>query len=125
MLDRNFPVEVYKNLHKDCYSIRQRGKVIAHVKNIKLKDVTFKVSEAGRKRVLESGQKNVHAVIRGYVSRRTELNAELETSSCSVTYNPYKFKTFVDSEEEPILRADFVDMEHDCDFCPVIAIFKD
>ena len=47
-------VFVYRNLHKKCYSVKdwKTKKVIAHVDNIFLKDAVFKVSEAGRQRVL-------------------------------------------------------------------------
>lgn len=64
-------VEVYYNLHRKCLSVRSRitgptyGKVLAHVDHIVLRDVEFKVSEAGRRRVIREQRKNVHAVIRG------------------------------------------------------------
>ena len=47
-------VEVYRNLHKNCFSVRaltgeNKGKVIDHVQEITLKDVKFAVQPAGRK----------------------------------------------------------------------------
>ena len=51
-LDLTKPVKVYKNLHNGMFSVQQAGKVVAHVDTIDLVDVTFKVSESGRQRVL-------------------------------------------------------------------------
>ena len=58
-------VEVYKNLRKQCFSIRQKGKVIGYALVLAMSNVEFVVQQGGRKRVLESGQKNVHAFLRG------------------------------------------------------------
>ncbi len=44
--------KVYYNLHKKCLSIMLRGKVLQHSTEFFLKDVEFKVSQAGRSRVL-------------------------------------------------------------------------
>ena len=61
-------VEVYYNLHRHLFSIRHKGKVIGHRRYVSLSDVTFAVQPAGRKKVLETGQKNVHAFVRGDVT---------------------------------------------------------
>ena len=47
-------IEVYKNLHKHCWSVRDNktGKVIQHVRNIHLVDAKLVVRPAGRERVL-------------------------------------------------------------------------
>lgn len=58
---------VYWNIRKRCYSIRYKGNVIAHAKEVLLADPEFVVSEAGRQRVLDSGHKNVHAGVRGEI----------------------------------------------------------
>ena len=57
-------VEVYRNLHKNCFSVRaltgeNKGKVIDHVQEITLKDVKFAVQPAGRKSVLKEKQKKI------------------------------------------------------------------
>jgi hypothetical protein len=87
-------VEVYRNLHKNCFSVRalngdKKGKVIDHVKSITLKEATFAVQPAGRKRVLKEKRKNVHAFIRGIPT-----NEPLE-DSYEVKYDPYLNNTFV------------------------------
>ena len=63
----NTKVRVYKNLHKDCYSIQdaKTRKVIGYAAKFLLEGVEFKVSEAMRQKVIETGQKNVHAMMEG------------------------------------------------------------
>lgn len=62
-------VKVFRNLTKGCYSIQARGpkgfRTVAHADSVMLDDVIFKVSEAGRQRVLETGKKQVHAFVCG------------------------------------------------------------
>lgn len=62
------PVRVYRNLHKQCYSIQQNGIVRCHADHVELYDCTFKVFERGRQRVLREQRKNVHSFIIGKVS---------------------------------------------------------
>jgi hypothetical protein len=101
-------VEVYWNLHKKVFSVRarsgeHRGRVIAHVDRFTLVNATFAVSEAGRKRVLAEQRKNVHAFVRGEWAEQT--NARMS----KVTYNPYRYETFVRaSDETPILESAMV-----------------
>ena len=66
-INLNQPVYVYKNLHKDCWSVRQDGLVKAHAKELSLHSCVFKVSKHGRARVLKEKRKNVHAGIEGYI----------------------------------------------------------
>lgn len=84
-------VYVYRNLHQDCWSVRSKktGRVLAHCINLSVKDATFKVSEAGRQRVLREKRKNVHAGVEGVVCE------DHGPVGRPVTYNPYKAPTFV------------------------------
>jgi hypothetical protein len=96
-------VFVYRNLHRKCYSVKsvRTGRVIAHVDSIDLIDVRFKVSEAGRQRVLKTKQKNVHAGVVGYIA-----DVSLLCQSSKVTYNPYRFDSFIRKDNEmPIYEA--------------------
>ena len=98
-------VEVYWNLHKDLYSVRaltgpNKGRVVAHVEAIDLYDVTFAVQLAGRNRVLAERRKNVHAFVRGIVTAGLP-DARYQV----VTYNPYKYETFVDASTERPIRG--------------------
>lgn len=105
-------VFVYFNLHKKLFSIKalegpSKGRVIGHEEYILLKDATFKVSEAGRQRVLREKRKNVHAGVVGDWSGITGLDI---VSRCKVpvTYNPYKYKSFVNKDTEtPIQNAGY------------------
>ena len=63
---------VYFNLHRKVWSIKalegeHKGRVIAHSSMVEMSDCSFKVSEAGRQRVLRDKRKNVHAGIVGVV----------------------------------------------------------
>lgn len=100
-------VQVYRNLHKNCYSVRckKTRKVIAHVNYIQLVNVEFKVSESGRRRVLREKRKNVHAVVEG----DTILNGMENIEGIRVKYNPYFVDCFY-TEDGPIFKADRVVM---------------
>lgn len=63
-------VRVYRNLNRSghWYSVMQDGRVIGHTQHILLHQVECVINEAGRKRCLATGVKNVHAYLEGYVS---------------------------------------------------------
>ena len=112
-LDFSKPIEVYKNLHKDCWSIRQNRIVQFHTDYICLQDAEFIVSQAGRLRVLKNAQKNVHAFVRGFwCDPKEQWSERLAFGYDEVTYNPYKYDSFVltNTGGEPVNRAKFVDM---------------
>ena len=114
-------VDVYYNLHKKCLSVKDRktGLVVKHTHAIRLTSkgghygrIDFNVNEKGRQRVLETRQKNVHATVRGYVhdlgkvKSLEERKARKPKTLRQVTYNPYKYETFVDIKtKEPVLYA--------------------
>ena len=106
-------VQIYKNLHNGMWSIRcTRSKlVIAHASYVVLSDVTFKVSEAGRQRVIREGKKNVHAFAEGIlenwaghpykdrIAQTPQLTCAISYTSFDgerfkVGYNPYRFPYF-------------------------------
>lgn len=102
-------VQVYFNLHKKCYSVRDKKTrlVIAHVNEICLGDVTFKVSEKGRQRVLASKQKNVHALVEGTILSYGAFKRDMR----GVEYNPYKYESFITrADKQPIESANEVYM---------------
>ena len=97
-------VFVYFNLHKKVFSVKalqgdRKGRVIAHVRDITLRDVQFKVSEAGRQRVLREQRKNVHAGVVGHWAGGVD-DLIVERSVVPVTYNPYKYSSFVLAESQ-------------------------
>lgn len=98
-------VEVYFNLHKYTFSVRscKTGRVIGHTDEVHIDNPTFVVRKSGRERVLREGKKNVHAFVRGDVTLFSDTNRPtLDT----LTYNPYKYASFVDKQtEEPVYKA--------------------
>jgi hypothetical protein len=126
--------EVYRNLHfkgETVYSVRKDGLVEGHALTIIMdgttkRPVTFAVGPKGNQRVRDEERKNVHAVIRGYMINAVwhdtdEMEHALNTCEYfreremskrdgyewkQVTYNPYKYKTFVTIEEGlPVFTA--------------------
>ena len=98
-------VEVYRNLHKKCWSVRdtKTGRVIKHADEVHLEDVQFVVRPAGRAKVLSEKRKNVHAFAKGIIS---DCATEERYNPSSVIYNPYKYDSFVYSNsEQPIFNA--------------------
>lgn len=110
-LTEGTPVRIYWNLHSYRYSVQAkvdgRWKVVGHVDQFDLTDVEFKVSQAGRERVLREKRKNVHAFVHGKWSWGT-----LESGIIArVSYNPYKADTFIRhymGAEAPVRRAPVV-----------------
>ena len=93
-------VQVYYNLHKKCLSIRHKGKVIEHAREVTLTDARFHVQPAGRERVLREKKKNVHAYVSGKLKESfwfLQSPSYVWTAEQRVSYNPYKYKSFVDN----------------------------
>ena len=103
-------VFVYFNLHKRCFSVKalegsRKGRVIAHKDSLALYGATFKVSQAGRERVLRERKKNVHAGVVGIWSERKMVVDDLVVyegiaNGRQITYNPYKYDSFVFKDTE-------------------------
>ena len=94
-IDPNKKIEVYFNLHKKIWSVRQSGKVVQHTNFIQIREPQYVVSQKGNERVRREKKKNVHAFVRGYVENRLPV---FPRKSTFITYNPYKHKTFVDKK---------------------------
>jgi hypothetical protein len=98
---RDEPVEVYRNLNRGGYSIRQRGLVVGHADYVTLLDATFVVRESGRKRALREGVRNVHAWVSGAMLPRTRKVAC--TSMIEVSYRPKEVPWFFRADHKPNL----------------------
>lgn len=112
-------VEVYFNLHKRVFSVRncKTGRVIGHTSSIKIKDPAFVVRKSGRLRVLRERKKNVHAFVRG------ELDASHQSTDAQekLYYNPYEVDSFmVCKTSEPIDKAKEAYLYIDSNNKPVI-----
>ena len=107
-------VMVYYNLHKHTFSISYNGRVIAHADYVKLFNVEFRVRQGGRDKVLKEKRKNVHSFVIGTLVDYCKYPCEdmpSEPNNNIVTYNPYKYNSFVMKDtEEPVYRADIVKM---------------
>ena len=114
--------DCYLNLHKTGFlSVRaaegpDKGRVVGHVSAIELEGCTFRVSEAGRQRVIRDRCKNVHATVRGRV---VEASMEATPAPCltakhsailaaggrDTTYQPYYTPTFINRETKHPVHA--------------------
>ena len=57
--------DVYRNLTRRVWSVREGGRVVEHVAEIALADVRLIVQPGGRAAVIRSGHRCVHAWARG------------------------------------------------------------
>lgn len=109
---------VYKNLHRNCFSIKSKGLVVGYCDAVTILEPRFITSEAGRQRVIKERAKNVHAFIEGYLSDveglvlkdgRSVIETPLKTPSDApqgiLTYNPYEHIGFVDKATGALLEA--------------------
>jgi len=102
-------VFVYFNLHKNVFSLQSRNKenyglVLGHADHVILKNAKFVVRPKGRERVLKEKKKNVHAGVVGCLVDAVGTN----NTSKAITYNPYKYSTFVVRDtEQPIEQAEY------------------
>ena len=106
-LDYSRKVKVYRNLHKDCYSIKQDGLVKAHADKVDLWDCAFQVDKSGRERTLSEGRKNVHAFVIGYISEKFFGEfSYIHNDAVKVRYNPKISGTFFIAEtKKPCFSA--------------------
>jgi hypothetical protein len=102
----NKEVHIYRNLHNHKISVQGRvgnsWKVIGHVENCILSEVSFIVQESGRKRVLRDRQKNVHAWAKGNLI--AEIDATIITP-VSLMYDPYQHQGFVERKTENLIAS--------------------
>lgn len=103
-------IQVYYNSHKKLFSVQEKvdgkWKVVEHTNEIFLRNVSFKVSEAGRQRVLKKKRKNFHAKM---VGERFPFIPKSFVYRDEVSYNPYKGPNFmITKEEKPLDWAKYV-----------------
>ena len=99
-------VEVYWNLNKNCFSVRHKGKVIAHRNCVHLRDIKWVVQPGGRARVIRERRKNVHAFARGTLVTTTPHPFDHEYKR--IIYNPYEYESFVTlGTKTPVYESTF------------------
>lgn len=69
-----------------------------------LEDAKFIVKQSGRKKVLETKVKNVHAYIEAELILPQPAFVKIDKSE-KVRYNPYLFDSFVNQNEQPVQNA--------------------
>ena len=113
--DEGQRIHAYYNIPKDTVSVRNTSrKVILHRPSVVLKEADFRVSEAGRERVLKEEWRNVHAVVYGYWSSGCPEDCPVE-----VRYNPYEDPYFKTVEGgEPVREAPWVVIEKNRCYIP-------
>ena len=111
---------VYRNITKGKdqhhYSLKslKSGRVEKRSQNFYLKKGKFVVSDRGRQRVLDEKRKNVHAGVRGYLSRKPKEDIEWSR----VSYNPKKSDAFRTGFNKTVSEAAIVKFTPDGVFVP-------
>lgn len=121
-IDPSKPVRIYRNLHRQCLSVMQSGKVACHAEHILVAHVCFIISKAGQKRVRETKRKNVHAFIEGYwAPTRLVPWASCYGNWVELYYNPYACDGFINRESGEIINtAQYCEIEADPNVGPCI-----
>jgi hypothetical protein len=70
--------EVYWNLHKHCFSVRERGRVVAHVNHVALRNAHFVVQRSGYERTVREKVKCVHAWVRGVMTEMPNASSRAQ-----------------------------------------------
>lgn len=97
-------VRVHFNLTRLDFSVVDpaNGRVLCNVPSVTLADVTFRVQEGMRQRVIRMNRRKVHAY---GVGRFVCAGEQPSTSSVKVTYNPFRAGTFTDLAGIPVHQA--------------------
>lgn len=98
-------VRVYWNLHKKVYSVQDAATrvVVCHAEHICLRNVTYKVSEAGRQRVLAEQRKNVHAFLVGEPHCAPFVQPDGDWHY--VRYDPYERGEFYNPQSGEVVQS--------------------
>jgi hypothetical protein len=94
----------HKNLNKGSWSVTVGGKVVAHMPEIVLADVTFRVREKARQQVIERKCRQVHCWAVG-----TLVDVAPHGVRTPITYNPYRAGAFTRrSDGAPVDECEYV-----------------
>lgn len=93
-IDYAAPVEAYWNLNVGGWSIRQRGKVVAHVERLELHSCAFVINRRLQQRFAQNNKRRtVHAWIKGFLQK----HAAETLSGVTVRYNPFELQQFCEA----------------------------
>ena len=94
-------VRVYRNLLNGMMSVQVKGiggwRVVGHVNDCVLAQVSFTISESGRQRVIRDRVKNVHAYAEGMLVAQFD---ESIVAPLRLGYDPYRHRCFVERESQ-------------------------
>lgn len=99
--------DVYRNLTRRCWSVREGGRVVAHVASAALADVALQASEPARQRFLRTGHRTVHAWARGRL-----VEAARPADAVRLSYRPAVASGFL-AAGMPVRKARIVVFECD------------
>ncbi len=101
--------DVYRNRTRRCWSIRERGRVVAHAQTVTLAAAVMIVRPGSRARVMRTGHREVHAWIRGTLV----AHAGVPAKAASFHYRPFEAGHFIDESDRAIEAAArvFLDQE--------------
>lgn len=102
-------VKVYRNLHKECYSIQNKrsGLVVEHADTVTLLGAMFIVQPSGHAKVIETQRKNVHAFAIG--DRLYSNKAGVyDNTFIRIYYNPYRHDYFFVTDHRKIIGCDML-----------------
>jgi hypothetical protein len=100
------PYKIYRNLRNKCFSVlkyneEKKGyRLHTHLERAILTDVVTKVSQAGRQKVIQDKQKNVHAFILAKYYVPIPVDRRVVRSE-EIYYNPYEQSTFSENKNGP------------------------
>jgi hypothetical protein len=115
VLNLDKTVRVFRNLKYDCYTVMQRGRVVASARGVVLRDVELLVRESGRQRMIRERKRNVHAYAVGFLAGWIHADDEQPIepyAGRAAFYDPYRFDTFVDVETlTPLARVSWLQLD--------------
>lgn len=111
-IDKNKPVKVYRCLNRTGkqFSIKQGNLVIAHAETIYLKMASFIVEDSGKQRCITSGERNVHAYIKGFLCDPSEIISLLQKPK-EISYEPMRDRGFFYTRKpdlKDVVRSDYI-----------------
>lgn len=99
--------DVYRNTTRSCWSLRQRGRVVAHAASAALADVVLHASEPARQRYLRTSHRTVHAWARGHL-----VDAARPADAVRLSYQPARAAGF-SADGMPVRKARLITFEDD------------
>lgn len=101
--------DVYRNLTRGCWSVRERGRVVAHAQTVTLADAVMVVRPGARARVIRTGNREVHAWIKGTLVPHAGVPAR----AVRFYYRPFLAGHFTDECGRPVVAAASIFFDED------------